>query len=72
MQVELPSAKRFTQDRGETIPTSIWSDFETIVLSMVMDNVKNEEVVTVVKLYNDIVYYIIKRLYSVTSPYHMS
>lgn len=57
LQIELPSAKRFAQERGETIPTSMWSDFETIVLSVVMDNVESEEVEKIAKLYNDIVYY---------------
>ena len=57
MQIEVPSAKRFVQEKGGTIPTSIWSDFETIVLSVVRDNVSSEEVSKIVKQYNDIVYY---------------
>ena len=59
MQLQLPSSKRFAEGRNESIPSSIWSDFEIIVLSVVSDEVKSitGEISKVVKFYNDIVYY---------------
>ena len=43
----------------ESIPSSVWSDFETILLSVVSDAAKSAsgEISTIVKLYNDTVYY---------------
>ena len=57
MQIQVPSAKRFAEERGESIPTSIWSDFESTVLSVIKDSVMNGEESAIVKLYNDTVYY---------------
>ena len=57
MQSDIPSAKRFAVDRGETLPSSIWSDFETIVLSVLTEAEKDGDVSIIAKLYNNVVYY---------------
>lgn len=42
VQMEVLTAKKLAEDRGENVPTSIsiWSDFETIVLVVIIDSVK--------------------------------
>lgn len=40
-QPDAPTAKKFAQDRNETLTSPIWSDFETIILSVVA---KTEEI----------------------------
>ena len=32
MQVEIPSSKKFSVDRGEVVSEAVWSSFESIVL----------------------------------------
>ena len=58
MQVEIPTSKKFAEDRGEELSTGIWSEFETVVLNEVINTLKdddNEE--DMYKVYNDVVRY---------------
>ena len=54
---DIPSAKKFAQERNEALTCSIWSNFETIVLSVVAKSEGISDCVSIKKLYNDIVYY---------------
>ena len=53
----VPTAKKFAQERNEALTSSIWSDFETIVLSVVAKNEQVSDYPAIKKVYNDIVYY---------------
>ena len=55
LQKEIPSSKNFVLDRGESLSTAIWSDFESIVLEEISASEQQDENMT--KLFNDIVYY---------------
>ena len=54
MQQQIPSSKMFALDRGESLSTAIWSDFESIVLAEICALGQQEDIT---KFYNDIVYY---------------
>ena len=54
-QMDIPSSKRFAEDRGQDPSGAIWSDFESVVLYEI--NNQLEDVEDVFKLYNDMVYY---------------
>ena len=55
LQKEIPSSKKFALDRGESLSTAIWSDFESIVLEEISASEQQDE--SMIKLFNDIVYY---------------
>ena len=55
--VDIPSAKRFAQERKEILTETHWSDFETIVLSEVAKQVESSNCQSIQKVYNDVVYY---------------
>ena len=58
LQLVLPSSKKFALDRGESLSTSLWSDFESIVLNEILNVVEEGNAQSdVTKLYNDTVYY---------------
>ena len=51
-------AKKFALDRGESMSAAIWSDFESIVLSEIVSSfTEPQQDATILRLYNDIVYY---------------
>ena len=51
-------AKKFALDRGESMSAAIWSDFESIVLSEIVSPFSEpQQDATILRLYNDIVYY---------------
>ena len=57
LQLVLPSSKKFALDRGEFLSTSLWSDFESIVLNEILNVVEEGNAESdVTKLYNDTVY----------------
>ena len=58
LQVEIPSSKRFALDRGESISSAIWSDFESIVLHETCTSLPTDAATSLItKVYNDVVYY---------------
>ena len=57
LQVQVPTSKQFAGERGESLSTAIWSDFETIVLMEVISTNKEKDECDTTKLYNDTVYY---------------
>ena len=54
--MQVPTSKQFAGERGESLSTAIWSDFETIVLMEIISTNEKDECDTT-KLYNDTVYY---------------
>ena len=58
LQIDIPSSKRFAQERGEHISEGIWSSFESTVLHDICTSLQQEtDSGIITKLYNDIVYY---------------
>ena len=57
MQDDIPSSKRFAEDRGEMVESGAWSTFESIVLNEVHQVVEKISDEDTVKMYNDIKYY---------------
>lgn len=58
LQIALPTSKRFAVDRGESLSTSIWSDFESIILDEILSNHQDALSTTdITNTYNSIVYY---------------
>ena len=56
MQVEIPSSKKFSVDRGEVVSEAVWSSFESIVLDELCKT-PDVESADIPKLYNDNVCY---------------
>ena len=58
LQKDIPKSKKFALDRGESMSAAIWSDFESIVLSEIVSSfTEPQQDATILRLYNDIVYY---------------
>ena len=57
LQDDIPSSKKFAEDRGETVESGVWSTFESIVLNEVQQIVEENSDLDIVKMYNDIKYY---------------
>ena len=58
LQKDIPKSKKFTLDRGESMSAAIWSDFESIVLPEIVSSfTEPQQDATILRLYNDIVYY---------------
>ena len=57
MQEDVPSSKRFAEERGELVETGCWSNFETLVLSEIHNIAEKNQNADSVKLYNDVVNY---------------
>ena len=58
LQINIPSSKRFAQERGECMSQAIWSNFESIVLHEICTSLQQESDNSMIaKLYNDVVYY---------------
>lgn len=57
MQITLPTSKRFAEDKGEEMSTSVWSSFESILLREIIKESKKDESIVPHKIYNDVVYY---------------
>ena len=58
LQIDIPSSKRFAQERGECMSQAIWSNFEPIVLHEICTSLRQESDNSMIaKLYNDVVYY---------------
>ena len=53
--MEVPSSKRFAEQRNEILLEAIWSDLESVVLHEICKEVKDRD--SICKVYNDIVYY---------------
>ena len=52
------SRVQFALDRGESMSAAIWSDFESIVLAEIVSSFSEpQHDATILRLYNDIVYY---------------
>lgn len=57
MQITLPTSKRFAEDKGEEMSTSVWSSFESILLREIIKESKKDQSIVPHKIYNDVVYY---------------
>ena len=57
LQAAVPTSKRFAIDRGESLSTSIWSDFESIVLDEILLCHQEASTIDVTNIYNNIVNY---------------
>ena len=58
LQMDIPSSKRFAQERGELMSQAIWSSFESIVLTEICNSLQQENDNNVIaKLYNELVQY---------------
>jgi len=58
LQIDIPSSKRFAQERGELMSQAIWSSFESIVLTEICNSLQQENDNNVIaKLYNELVQY---------------
>ena len=57
MQEDVPSSKRFAEERGELVEAGTWSNFESIVLNEIYYIAEKDQNVDAVKLYDDVVYY---------------
>lgn len=58
LQIALPTSKKFAADRRESLSTSIWSDFESIVLNEILSNHQETLSTTdIANTYNNVVYY---------------
>ena len=57
MQEDVPSSKRFAEERGELVEARTWSNFESIVLSEIHDIAEKDHNAHTVKSCNDVVHY---------------
>ena len=56
-QQDIPSSKRFAEDRQKKISKGPWSEFESLLLNQVISKFLPDDLAAITKLYNDVVYY---------------